>query len=322
MHYLITGGAGFIGSHLSDELLRRGHQVTALDNFSTGCRENLTDALKHDRFALVEGSIEQAEVLDSLAEEADAIFHLAAAVGVDLVVRDPVGTIHTNVHGAERVFSAASRHHCKLLLASTSEVYGRAFNETFKETDDLVIGPPTHYRWSYAASKALDEFLALAYFKEGKLSPVVVRLFNTVGPRQTGRYGMVLPRFVESALVNEPLRVFGDGQQTRCFCHVSDTVRALIGLMEENQAVGRIFNVGTQESVSILELAQLVIRQTRSASEIVFVPYDEAYGPGFEDMRRRMPDLGAIRNMTGWQPEHDLSTIVGQVSQSMNDAPR
>lgn len=317
MKYLITGGAGFIGSHLTDTLLARGDQVVSLDDLSTGRRENLAAALRSPHFRLVVGGIEQADMMDGLAAECDAIFHLAAAVGVDLVVKDPVRTIHTNVHGSESVFRAAAAHRRRLLLASTSEVYGRAFNETFKETDDLVIGPPTHYRWSYAASKALDEFLAFAYYKEGKLSPVVVRLFNTVGPRQTGRYGMVLPRFVGSALAGEPLRVFGDGRQTRCFCHVADTVRALAGLMDCDGAVGRIFNVGSQESVSILELADEVLRLTGSASGVVMVPYDEAYGPGFEDMRRRMPDIGAIAGMTGWRPRHGLAEIIGQVRDHM-----
>lgn len=317
MHYLITGGAGFIGSHLTDALLDQGNHVTVLDDFSTGRRENVAAALANDRFRLVEGGIEDVELLDPLAAEADAIFHLAAAVGVDLVLKDPVRTIHTNVHGAESVFNAASRHNCKLLLASTSEVYGRAFNETFKETDDLLIGPPTHYRWSYAASKALDEFLAFAYYKEQKLRPVIVRLFNTVGPRQTGRYGMVLPRFVASALANEPLRVFGDGQQTRCFCHVADTVRALRALMDTDASVGQIFNIGTQASVSIMELAELVIEETGSASAIVRIPYEEAYGPGFEDMRRRMPDISALSGLTGWAPQHDLREIVRQVVASL-----
>jgi UDP-glucose 4-epimerase len=223
------------------------------------------------------------------------------------------------VHGSESVFQVASKHQRRLLLASTSEVYGRAFNETFKETDDLVIGPPTHYRWSYAASKALDEFLAFAYYKEDKLSPVVVRLFNTVGPRQTGRYGMVLPRFVASALAGEPLRVFGDGRQTRCFCHVADTVRALIGLMDCDEAVGRILNIGSQESVSILELAEEVLRLTRSKSDVALVPYEEAYGPGFEDMRRRMPDISAISGLIGWQPRYGLAEIVEQVRDHVDD---
>lgn len=317
MHYLITGGAGFIGSHLTDSLLAAGHDVTVLDNFSTGRRENVAGALGNERFRLVEGGIEQEDILNPLAADADAIFHLAAAVGVDLVVRDPVRTIHTNVHGTESVFNAAAQNGCKLLLASTSEVYGRALNETFKETDDLVIGPPTHYRWSYAASKALDEFLALAYYKEEKLQPVIVRLFNTVGPRQTGRYGMVLPRFVASALKNEPLKVFGDGQQTRCFCHVADTVRALYSLMDTDDAVGCIFNIGTQTSISILELAELVIKEAGSRSDILFIPYEEAYGPGFEDMRRRMPDITAVNAMTGWSPRHDLREIVRQVIASL-----
>ncbi len=314
MHYLITGGAGFIGSHLADALLGQGHQVTALDDLSTGRLENLATARCCERFRFVQGSIDDASLVDACLAGVDRVFHLAAAVGVELVVQDPVRTIHTNVHGSESVFQAASRHGVRLLLASTSEVYGRAVNDRFHEADDLVIGPPTHYRWAYAASKALDEFLAFAYHKEGKLEPVVVRLFNTVGPRQTGRYGMVLPRFVASALRGEPLRVYGDGGQTRCFCHVADTIRALMGLLERPQAVGRIFNVGTQNSISILDLARAVIAQLGSRSEIVFVPYDEAYGPGFEDMRRRLPDIGAVHGLTGWTPCKSLADIIAEVA--------
>lgn len=314
MTFLITGGAGFIGSHLTDALLREGHSVIVLDDLSTGRLENVADASRSDRFRLVVETIETRSVMDELAAQSDAIFHLAAAVGVDLVVQDPVRTIHTNVHGSESVFRAAADHGCRLLLASTSEVYGRAVKPVFRETDDLLIGPPTHYRWSYAASKALDEFLALAYYKEQRLRPIIVRLFNTVGPRQTGRYGMVLPRFVDSALRGAPLRVFGDGKQTRCFCHVADTVRALNSLMNTDAAIGRIFNIGTQESISILELARRVIRETGSASTIEFVPYEEAYGPGFEDMKRRVPDISAIEELTGWKPGLTLSDIIRSVA--------
>ena len=273
MKYLITGGAGFIGSHLADLLLKAGHDVVALDNLSTGRMENLRFARGHDRFRFVRGSIEDTVLVAELSRDVNGIFHLAAAVGVDLVVKDPVHTIHTNIHGTESVFNAAAAGSVRVLLASTSEVYGRATSERFHEGDDLLIGPPTHFRWSYAASKALDEFLALAFLKEGRLDPIVVRLFNTVGPRQTGRYGMVLPRFVESALAGHPVRVFGDGTQSRCFCHVTDTVRALSGLMDHPGSSGHIFNVGTEVSTSILELAQRVIHLLQSRSEIVLVPY-------------------------------------------------
>jgi UDP-glucose 4-epimerase len=317
LDYLVTGGAGVIGSHLADALLAKGHRVTVLDNLSTGRRENLRDALDNDRFRLVIGDIVEEALVRELAAEADAIFHLAAAVGVDLVVQDPVRTIQTNVHGSESVFRAASRYQCRLLLASTSEVYGRADKQRFHEADDLLIGPPTHYRWAYAASKALDEFLALAYYKEGKLSPVIVRLFNTVGPRQTGRYGMVLPRFVEAALRQEPLRVFGDGTQTRCFCHVADTVRALVALMDNREATGRIFNVGTDVPISIRDLARKTIELAESSSGIEFVPYDEAYGPGFEDMQHRMPDTAALRELTGWIPRNNLDQIICEVRNSV-----
>ncbi len=310
MKYLITGGAGFIGSHLTDVLLAGGHDVTVIDNLSTGRVENLSSALKHRSFRFVEGDINEPGELSDLAAWADTVFHLAAAVGVDLVVRDPVWTIETNVHGSENVFRAAGRTRTKVVLASTSEVYGRAVRRVFKETDDLLIGPPTHYRWSYAASKALDEFLALAYYKEHRLQPIIVRLFNTVGPRQTGRYGMVLPRFIQRAMRGEPLEVFGDGTQTRCFCHVRDTVRALTALEQTPAAVGQIFNIGTQHSISINELAERVIAVLGSRSSIVHIPYEQAYEPGFEDMQRRMPDISKVRQTTGWQPLEPLESII------------
>lgn len=313
MHYLITGGAGFIGSHLTEALLAAGHEVTVIDNLSTGSTENLATVQEHRRLHFVKGDIENCPELESLIAAADTVFHLAAAVGVNLVVKDPVHTIETNVHGTEEVFAHAGRHNTHVVLASTSEVYGRAERPQFKETDDLLIGPPTHFRWSYAASKALDEFLALAYHKEKRLNPVIVRLFNTVGPRQTGKYGMVLPRFVQQALSNEPLTIYGDGNQTRCFCHVKDTVRALIALDRTNTAVGQIFNIGSQESVSINELAELVLAETESESGLRHIPYEKAYEPGFEDMHRRMPALDKIREYTDWYPEVPLAEIIKDV---------
>lgn len=315
MKYLVTGGAGFIGSHLVEELLASGHEVAVIDNLSTGRIENLASVLGHPYFRFEQGDVDTGSDIGGLVSWADTIFHLAAAVGVELVVKDPVRTIETNVHGTENVFRYAGLTNAKVILASTSEVYGRANRKMFRETDDLLIGPPTHYRWAYAASKALDEFLALAYYKERRLRPVVVRLFNTVGPRQTGHYGMVLPRFVQQALRNEPLQVFGDGTQSRCFCHVRDTVRALLALDATPAAVGGIFNIGTQQSITIDELAREVIRAVGSSSGLRHVPYEQAYEPGFEDMHRRMPDIRKIARLTGWRPQESLSTIIHEVKE-------
>jgi UDP-glucose 4-epimerase len=322
MKYLITGGAGFIGSHLTEVLLADDHQVTVLDDLSTGSLNNLGAVSGHPRFRFVLGSVETSLDLGGLTTWADTVFHLAASVGVDLVVRHPVQTIETNVHGTENVFRYAALSNTKVILASTSEVYGRSQATVFRETDDLLLGAPTHYRWSYAASKALDEFLALAYHKERKLRTVVVRLFNTVGPRQTGRYGMVLPRFVEQALRNEPLRVFGDGEQTRCFCHVRDTVRALVALAGSTEAEGEIANIGSLHSVSINELARMVIGLTGSRSEVLRIPYEQAYEPGFEDMRRRMPDISKIQRLTGWVPERSLPEIILEVKAYLEQQSR
>jgi len=313
MKYLVTGGAGFIGSHLTEALLDGGHEVAVIADLSTGRTENLAAVVAHPRFRFILGSVETSHDMGALMSWADTVYHLAAAVGVDLVVKHPVRTIETNVHGTENVFRYAAQMRTKVILTSTSEVYGKAAASVFAESDDLLIGPPTHYRWAYAASKALDEFLALAYHKEKRLNAVVVRLFNTVGPRQVGRYGMVLPRFVAQALAGAPLRVFGDGEQTRCFCHVRDTVRALIALDEPHEAEGGIFNVGTTTPISINDLAARVIALCSSASEIVHVPYSEAYAPGFEDMRRRVPDTRKLTELTGWQPERTLDEIIVEV---------
>lgn len=313
MKVLITGGAGFIGGHLAEALLARGASVTVLDDLSTGRIENLGRVLEAPEFRFIHGSVENDADIGAACAWADLIFHLAAAVGVELVVRHPVRTIETNVHGTENVLRYAALHDARVLLTSTSEVYGRSTAAAFRETDDLLIGQPTLYRWSYAASKALDEYLALAYHKERRLRTIVVRLFNTVGPRQTGQYGMVLPRFVGQAIRGEPLRVFGDGAQSRCFCHVQDTVRALLALVERPEAEGEIFNIGSQDSVSINELAQKVIDLTGSSSQIVHIPYEEAYEPGFEDMRRRMPDTSKLHALTGWRPEKSLDQIILEV---------
>ncbi|MFW6414550.1 MAG: NAD-dependent epimerase/dehydratase family protein, partial [Verrucomicrobiota bacterium] len=286
------------------------HKVTILDDLSTGSLNNIENFRNNRLCEFVEGSVLDQSVLAELATDANIIFHLAAAVGVELVVKDPVYTIETNVHGTENVFACAEKTNTRVVMASTSEVYGRADRPLFCETDDLIIGPPTLYRWSYAASKALDEYLALAYYKEQRLQPVIVRMFNTVGPRQTGEYGMVVPRFIEQALAEKPITVYGDGNQSRCFCHVRDCVRALRNLADSDEAYGGIFNVGSNESVTINELAYLIKRITGSSSEIVHIPYDEAYDPGFEDMYHRAPDTAKIKALTGWQPEFKLKEII------------
>jgi len=317
---LITGGAGFIGSHLSEALLARGHEVTIIDDLSTGHFENVAALTSDPHFHFAIETITNAAVMDRLVSECDIVYHLAAAVGVDLIVSQPIHTIETNVHGTEIVLQTARRYRKRVMIASTSEVYGKSNNKRFSEEDDSILGPTIKSRWSYAASKALDEFLALAYHKETQLPVVIFRLFNTVGPRQSGRYGMVIPRFVRAALAGEPLRVFGDGQQSRCFCNVSDSVRAILTLAETEQATGEIFNVGSQEEISILELARRVRQRTGSQSEIVMVPYDQAYEQGFEDMRRRMPDTHKIEALVGWKAEKSLDQTLDEVIQAFNQS--
>jgi len=318
VRYLITGGAGFIGSHLAEVLLAEDHDVIVLDDLSTGSLANLDKVSEHPKLKFVQGSVARQEDVEGVVEEADTVFHLAASVGVELVVKDPVHTIETNVHGAENIFACAGQSNKRVIMASTSEVYGRTDRELFGESDDLIIGPPTHYRWSYAASKALDEFLALAYYKEHRLRPVIVRLFNTVGPRQTGKYGMVIPRLVSQALNGEPITVYGDGNQSRCFCHVQDTVKGLLSLERHESTEGEIFNLGSRESVTINQLAQLIKEISGSSSEIVHVPYDEAYEPGFEDMHHRAPDIGKICALTGWSPEIKLRRIISDIFADRN----
>lgn len=310
---LITGGAGFIGSHLSEALLGEGHEVTIIDNLSTGRFENIEHLTGDPRFRFAIETITNMAVMDRLVSECDVIYHLAAAVGVDLIVRSPIHTIETNVRGTDIVLQTARRYRRKVLLASTSEIYGKSNHPVFSEDNDRVLGPTTKSRWSYSTSKALDEFLALAYYKETGLPVVIFRLFNTVGPRQRGRYGMVIPRFVQWALAGEPIQVYGDGQQSRCFASVSDVVRALIGLLDCQEAVGEVFNVGTQEEIRIIDLAAKVKALTDSDSEIVLVPYHEAYETGFEDMRRRMPDISKIERVIGWQPEKSLAQTLQEI---------
>ncbi len=317
MHYLITGGAGFIGSHLAEALLADGHQVTIIDDLSTGRFENIAHLRGRPGFRFAIDTIMNEVVLDRLASECDAIFHLAAAVGVDLIVRRPVHTIQANIMGTEAVLRAAARYRVPVLIASTSEVYGKGVRIPFREDDDVLLGPTCRSRWSYAASKMVDEFLGLAYQRELGLPVVIVRLFNTVGPRQTGRYGMVVPRFVKQALHGEPITVYGDGQQSRCFCDVADVVRALEGLIEHPEAAGRVFNVGSTEEVTIEELAHRVKAVTGSDSPIVYVPYEQAYAPGFEDMRRRVPDISRIRSLLGWTPRIPLDETLARVRDAM-----
>ena len=318
---LITGGAGFIGSHLAEALLERGHHVTIIDDLSTGRFENIAHLTGHPRFHFAIESITNEVVMDRLVSECRLIFHLAAAVGVQLIVESPVHTIETNIMGTEAVLKAARRYRARVLIASTSEVYGKGNAVPFKEGDDVVLGPTVRSRWAYAASKMVDEFLALAYYREKGLPVVVFRLFNTVGPRQTGRYGMVIPRFVGQALRGEPLGVYGDGAQSRCFLHVRDAVGAILALSENPQADGQVFNIGSTEEVTISELAHRVLNLVGSTSNesapppaqatgadagIVYVPYDQAYAEGFDDMRRRVPDISKIQALTGWQPRLTL----------------
>jgi nucleoside-diphosphate-sugar epimerase len=314
VRYLITGGAGFIGSHLAERLLEKGEQVVLLDNLSTGSMENIRHLKGSDRLEYHLDGIENRQVLAELVDDADVIVHLAAAVGVKLIVESPVRTIETNVNGTQMILEAASKKKKLVLIASTSEVYGKNTNVPFHEDADLVLGPTTKGRWSYAASKALDEFLALSYWKEKKQPVIVVRFFNTVGPRQTGRYGMVLPNFVKRALDGEPIEVYGNGQQSRCFCDVRDTVEALLRLMPLQRAVGEVINIGNTEEVTIENLAKIVKHRTASASPIQFVPYDKAYEPGFEDMMRRVPSIEKLHAMTGFRPQTNLADIIDRVS--------
>jgi UDP-glucose 4-epimerase len=311
MRYLVTGGAGFIGSHVAQELLDRGDDVTAIDNLSTGAVSNL-EAVR-ERIGFVQGSVLDALLVDELVHESDRVIHLAAAVGVKLIVEKPLKSLLTNIRGSEIVLDAAHKYRKKVLLASTSEIYGKNTEGPFREDHDRVLGSPKVSRWAYSTSKAVDEILAYAYYRERGLPTVVIRLFNTVGPRQTAAYGMVIPRFVQQALAGEPLTVYGDGEQTRCFCHVADVVRAIVALMDEPRAEGDVFNVGSMEEVTILDVAERIIAATGSSSTIEFVPYDEAYETGFEDMRRRLPDISKIRSLIGWEPRHTLDEVISEV---------
>jgi UDP-glucose 4-epimerase len=334
---LITGGAGFIGSHLAEELLRLNHHVTVIDDLSTGCFDNIAHLVEHPRFKFAIDTINNAVVMDRLVSECDMVFHLAAAVGVMLIVDKPVHTIKTNVIGTEAVLEAALRYRTKVLIASTSEVYGKGNHIPFYEDDDVVLGPTYRSRWAYAASKMVDEFLALAYYREKGLPVVIFRLFNTVGPRQTGRYGMVIPRFIQQGLQAKPLTVYGDGRQSRCFIHVQDAIEAMIELAKCPSAVGQVFNIGSCEEITITELANKVLfmingldtptiaddylegvsmisnRYKENEERITYIPYESAYAVGFEDMHQRVPDVSKIKEYTGWVPRHSLEETLGDV---------
>jgi UDP-glucose 4-epimerase len=313
MHYLITGGAGFIGSHLSDHLLEAGHRVTVIDDLSTGSIQNIAHLRDHAGFDYRIDTMTNTPLLAELVDEADAVFHLAAAVGVKLIVESPVRTMETNIRCTELLLEIADKKKKKVFIASTSEVYGKSEDLPFREDGDLVMGATSRGRWSYACSKAIDEFLAIAYWRERQLPTVIARFFNTVGPRQSARYGMVIPRFVSQALAGEPITVYGDGSQRRCFGHVSDVVRAAGRLMESDVAVGEVFNIGSQEEISILDLAHKVREKVGSDSEIVHVPFEEAYDLDFEDMPRRVPSTDKIRLAIGWEPKADLDQILTDV---------
>jgi UDP-glucose 4-epimerase len=315
----LTGGAGFIGSHLSELLLNQGYEVTVIDNLSTGRFENIAPLEKRLGFRYAIEDIRNAAVMDRLVSECDVIFHLAAAVGVFSIVSSPIDTIEINVGGTDVLLKTARRYRKKVLIASTSEVYGKNEKVPFSEDDDRTLGPTNKSRWSYAASKELDEFLALAYHRSADLPVVIFRLFNTVGPRQRGHYGMVLPRFVEWALKNEPIQVYGDGDQSRCFCNVHDVVRAIAALSVAPAAVGEVINIGSNEEVSIYQLAERVRERSGSTSEINLIPYDKAYEPGFEDMRRRIPDITKINRMIGWKPKLTLDETIDQIVDSMRE---
>ena len=319
MHYLITGGAGFIGSHLSDKLVGEGHKVTVLDDLSTGKIENVKHLEGNTAFQLVVGTILNNTLVDKLTERCDAIFHLAAAVGVELIVNHPLESLTTNIKGSETVLEMAYRYHKKVLITSTSEIYGKNTQGPLKEDQDRILGSPLKSRWSYSTAKAVDEMLAYVYWKEKNVPATIVRLFNTVGPRQSGAYGMVVPRFVKQALDNKDITVYGSGKQSRCFLHVKDVVSTLPKVIENQKAYGQVFNIGSQEEITIEDLAQKVIKITGSRSKVVRIPYEKAYEEGFEDMERRVPDTTKIHDLIGFKPTADLKTIIEDVVRYMKE---
>jgi UDP-glucose 4-epimerase len=314
---LITGGAGFIGSHLTDRLVKDGHNVTVLDNLSTGRKENLSAHLSGDIVEFIEGSILDLPLLDKLIKESDYVFHLAAAVGVFNIVNHPLDSLKTNIRGTENVLESALNYSKPVFITSSSEVYGKNTSDSLRESDDRITGTPIKLRWSYSEAKAIDESLAYAYWVEKQLETRMVRLFNTVGPRQLGAYGMVVPRFVQAALKNEPITIYGSGEQTRCFGHVYDAVDAMVRISSAQNTIGKVINVGNNFEISINDLAKKVIAQTDSKSEIVYVPYDQAYGEGFEDMERRVPNIELIKSLVDWTPTRDLSTMITDIANTL-----
>jgi len=317
MRILVTGGAGFIGSHLCERLINDGHIVTAIDNFSTGRASNLNNLKSVDNFTLVEGSILDTDILTPLVKDTEYIFHLAAAVGVFNIVNNPLASLLTNIRGTENILEAAHATKTPVFLTSSSEVYGKNVSDSLNESDDRILGSPVTLRWSYSEAKAIDESLAYAYFIEKQLETRIVRFFNTVGPRQLGAYGMVVPRFVKAALTNEPITIYGDGSQTRCFAHVYDVVDAVIAIAFADNTIGKVINIGNNFEISISGLARKIFEETASQSEIVYVPYAEAYGDGFEDMERRVPNIDLINQLVGWKPKRDLSTMIADISEEM-----
>ena len=315
MRALITGGAGFIGSHLADKLLAEGHSVIALDNLSTGRHENIAHLIGRTDFEFVLGSILNADLVDDCVARSDTVFHLAAAVGVQLIVEKPLESLATNIRGSEIVFEKVHKYGARVLVTSTSEIYGKNTSDRLGEEDDRILGSPLKSRWSYSEAKAIDEILAYTYWREKGVRSVIVRLFNTVGPRQTGMYGMVIPRFVHQAVRGEPITVYGDGNQTRCFCFVGDVVDSLINLIEEPEAYGKVFNIGGSEEISIADLAARIVDLVASESKIKYVPYDEAYEEGFEDMQRRVPDTTRAHNLVGFEPKVELNEIIRMVAE-------
>jgi UDP-glucose 4-epimerase len=310
----ITGGAGFIGSHLCDVLIARGDEVSILDNLSTGSKGNI--AHLEGKIKVSQGDIRDQALVESLMADSDLVLHMAAALGVDNILENPIESISTNFYGSEVVLNAALKYDKRILIASTSEIYGKNTKQPLSETDDRVIGTPQKIRWSYSDAKALEEATAHFLFLTKKLKVTTIRFFNTVGPRQTGKYGMVIPRFIKSAIENSPLKIFGNGTQSRVFCHVNDSARAILALASNNKSIGEVFNVGGKGEISILELANQIIKQTNSRSKIAFLDYEDAYAPGFEDMARRVPDISKINSFTGWEPELDLNTIIADVTKS------
>ena len=314
MRILLTGGAGFIGSHLTDRLILDGHHVTILDNLVTGRKENINHHLANSQVNFIEGSILDLPLLDGLINESDYVFHLAAAVGVFNIVNNPLESLVTNIRGTENVLEAAHKYSKPVFVTSSSEVYGKNVSDSLKESDDRILGAPVTLRWSYSEAKAIDESLAYAYWIEGKLETRIVRFFNTVGPRQLGAYGMVVPRFVQAALNNQPITIYGTGEQTRCFGHVLDAVEAVIRIAFAENTIGKVINIGNDFEISINDLAKKVIEETNSKSKIVHVPYEEAYGAGFEDMERRVPNIELIKSLVGWEPKLDLSTMIQDIA--------